>query len=608
MADFAPKDPFDADGGVTVDTLTRGTRLGRYELLLPVATGGMAKVWAARQHGHRGFTKLVAIKTILPHLSNDPMFEKMFLDEARIAACVHHPNVCDIYELGEEWQVLYLAMEWVNGDSLVRVLRASGQLTPIDPRLAARIAADACAGLHAAHEQVDDEGRPLGIVHRDVSPHNVLITADGIVKVTDFGVAKAMGQMHDETAAGQLKGKLHYMAPEQVSGTHIDRRTDVFAMGSLLFEMATGHHPFRGRTDHETMNNIVAGNCTLPSDVVSSFPLELEAIIVRALSNQPVGRFATADRFRQALEEWLAMSGPMVPHSHVQALVRGRLGARLDQRRDRIRAAMATTGAGEDASRSGSTPPPSMAARSNSGVVAASASGRTASTRPRAPSIPDAGGEGRPDPVPDVRETNPPVPHEGGPSSALLEPSLSRVAQGTLAPEVAWGSRARQYVLAGAIGVAVAGVIGVSAWLLFRSANPPVDPEVTGPSYEPTAGIGGGLPALPSGSPVGSVAPQKPAPEDAPILFRVVPESAALFVDGERLADGVRSIPRVAPGRVETVIARAAGYEEEAISLDDTVSGRVDVVLTPSTPTSQVSEPDGAAAVVPTPASATSSK
>src|SRR5262245_39975993 len=183
MAEVLPQsDLIDDESELAAERLTRGTRLGRYELLIPIAKGGMARVWAARQHGQRGFTKLVAIKTILPHLARDAEFERMFLDEARIASMVHHPNVCEIYELGEEGRVLYLAMEWVMGESLAHMLRSGGKPTPLDVRVVARIISDACAGLNAAHNTNDEEGRALGIVHRDVSPHNILVNENGHVK------------------------------------------------------------------------------------------------------------------------------------------------------------------------------------------------------------------------------------------------------------------------------------------------------------------------------------------------------------------------------------------------------------------------------------------
>ena len=296
--------------------LRPGTRLGRYELLVPIARGGMARVWAARLNGQRGFQKLVAIKVILPHLADEPEFERMFLDEARIASGVHHPNVCEIYELGEEKRTLYLVMEWVSGDSFARVLRASGKTEAIDPRVAARVVADACAGVHAAHELTDDDGRALGVVHRDLSPHNVLITADGTAKVCDFGVAKALGQLHEATSAGQLKGKIAYMAPEQVTGGSVDRRSDVFSLGCVLYEATTGQRPFRGDGDHQVMHAVLKGEFAPPTSLQRGYPPELERIVLRALSPQAILRFPTAERMRFALEEYVAR-GQLVTQSNV---------------------------------------------------------------------------------------------------------------------------------------------------------------------------------------------------------------------------------------------------------------------------------------------------
>src|SRR5262245_36391967 len=236
--------------------LAPGMVLGRYELLVPVAQGGMATVWAARLKGSRGFQKTVAIKTMLPNLSDDPQFEQMFLNEASLASRVHHPNVAEILDLGEQDDVLYLVMEWVEGESvsvLMRTLKRSGAYLPL--RFALRIARQACAGLHAAHEMRDDADQLLDLVHRDVSPQNVLVSYDGIVKLVDFGVAKALGRAGGETIAGQLKGKAAYMSPEQAKGARVDRRTDVFAMGIVLYKMTTGKHPFMGESDLTTMRN-----------------------------------------------------------------------------------------------------------------------------------------------------------------------------------------------------------------------------------------------------------------------------------------------------------------------------------------------------------------
>ncbi len=337
MAGVQPTDEL-SDEPSDFGSLKPGTRLGRYELLVPIARGGMARVWAARQHGQRGFQKLVAIKTILPHLAEEPEFERMFLDEARIASGVHHPNVCEIYELGEDRRTLYLAMEWVSGDSLSRVLRSSGRTEAIDVRVAARVVADACAGVHAAHELVDEDGRALAVVHRDMSPHNVLITADGVTKVCDFGVAKALGQLHEQTSVGQLKGKISYMSPEQVTGAAVDRRSDVFSLGCVLYEATTSVRPFQGERDHMVLNAILKNEVALPTSVLRNYPPALEHIVMRALSPKPILRFSTAERMRFALEEFLA-KGQLVTQSNVGQVVRARIGDLLDRRKEKIKQA-----------------------------------------------------------------------------------------------------------------------------------------------------------------------------------------------------------------------------------------------------------------------------
>lgn len=367
MADVLPSDEL-VDEPSDYGAMQPGTRLGRYELLVPIARGGMARVWAARLHGQRGFQKLVAIKTILPHLASEPEFERMFLDEARIASGVHHPNVCEIYELGEEKKTLYLVMEWVSGDSLARVLRASGKTEPVDPRVVSRVIADACAGLHAAHELTDENGRALGVVHRDLSPHNILLTADGTAKVADFGVAKALGQLHEATSAGQLKGKIAYMAPEQVTGQGVDRRSDVFSLGCVLYEATTGQRPFRGDGDHQVMHAVLKGEFPTPTSLIRNYPQELERIVMRALSPQPILRYPTAERMRFALEEFVAR-GQLVTQSNVAQVVRARIGEAIDRRKERIR--LASTAGDREAGWSeppGGMTPSNQAADHRSGV------------------------------------------------------------------------------------------------------------------------------------------------------------------------------------------------------------------------------------------------
>jgi serine/threonine-protein kinase len=216
-------------------TLQPGYRLDRYELLCPIATGGMAIVWLARLRGKRGFEKLFAVKTIKTELIHDRRFEEMFLDEARIASGIQHPNVAQILDLGEQDDVLYIVMEWVDGESLSKIRKlAAKRGVSIPVGVALRVIADACAGLHAAHQLRDVKGKNLDIVHRDVSPQNILISSAGSVRVIDFGIAKATNRMAGATHSGIIKGKIHYMAPEQAAGRAIDRRVDVWSVGVCL--------------------------------------------------------------------------------------------------------------------------------------------------------------------------------------------------------------------------------------------------------------------------------------------------------------------------------------------------------------------------------------
>lgn len=211
-----------------------GLRIGRYELLAPLARGGMAHVWAAKPEG-TGFARTVAIKLVHPEFADHPEYVKMFIDEASVAASIQHSNVCELYELGRHDDVLFMAIEWVAGDSLAGLLRQGGALEPIPYAVAARIIADACAGLHAAHEALGPDGLPLGIVHRDISPPNILVSLHGQVKVSDFGIAKANYQFHARTKTGEVKGKYGYIPPEQVAGRDIDRRADIYSMGCTLY-------------------------------------------------------------------------------------------------------------------------------------------------------------------------------------------------------------------------------------------------------------------------------------------------------------------------------------------------------------------------------------
>jgi serine/threonine-protein kinase len=282
--------------------LVPGYRLDdRYELLYPFAQGGMATVWVARIQGKHGFEKLVAVKTILPNLASEPGFRTMFLDEARIASGIRHPNVAEVHDLGEENGTLYMVLEWVSGDSWSKLYSAVAGLNhPFPVHLLIRIAADACAGLHAAHELRDASGALLNVVHRDISPQNILISTAGITKVIDFGIAKALDRTAEETRVGMLKGKASYASPEQARMKGVDRRADLWAMGTILYQYLSGTLPYEGKNDLVTLRNLTSGKP--PRPLPPSVPPALAAVVMRALSPTLDERFATALDLQRSLE------------------------------------------------------------------------------------------------------------------------------------------------------------------------------------------------------------------------------------------------------------------------------------------------------------------
>ena len=295
--------------------------VGRYRLLFPIAAGGMAEVWAGKPDGG-GFARAVAIKLVRPEFAADAEYARMFIDEAVVASAIRHPNICETHELGREDKLLFMVLEWVAGDSLSGLLRGT-ELNPLPWEIAARVCAEACAGLHAAHEAHDPEGNSLNIVHRDVSPPNILISIHGHVKVSDFGIAKARNQLHARTRTGEIKGKLAYIPPEQVRGLGVDRRADVYAMGCVLYVSTLGLRPFGGGAS--AVGNIVRGLYRKPRELRADYPEELERIIGRALCANRDERYQTAEEMRYELEQWLLTRPEPTKHSDVARIVRERL-------------------------------------------------------------------------------------------------------------------------------------------------------------------------------------------------------------------------------------------------------------------------------------------
>jgi serine/threonine protein kinase len=304
---------------------------GRYQLLKRLSAGGMGEVFLARQGGIQGFEKVLVIKTLLKNLTEDQSFIDMFLDEARLAARITHPNVVQLFDLGEVEGIYYIAMEYIHGEDMRKVWKQAYQANTSFPvHLSARIVADAAAGLGYAHRLTDADGKPIGLVHRDVSPQNVLVTFDGGVKVIDFGVAKAAGRI-TKTESGALKGKYSYMSPEQVTGEDLDERSDIFALGIVFWETLTGSRLFKRESDVKTMRAVA--DCDVPPPSVQSpnVPESLDAIVLKALARDRDDRYQTMEELRIDIEEWLTESHSQGSAAHLAKFMRMLFKERLDR-------------------------------------------------------------------------------------------------------------------------------------------------------------------------------------------------------------------------------------------------------------------------------------
>jgi serine/threonine-protein kinase len=302
-----------------------GARVDRYVVLHHVATGGMGSVWEAELAGKHGFAKRVALKAIRAELAGEPRFKEMFLEEARLSSRLSHANVAQVLDVGDHDGTMYIVFEWVDGRSLETICRdAASAKQPVSIELALRVLADVCAGLHAVHELRSDEGEPLHVVHRDVTPNNVLVSRDGFAKVIDFGLAKAKDRAITATKSGVVKGTPQFMAPEQALGHPVDRRADVFSAGAVLFRVLAGNSPF---PDREALAAFVLHK-RVP-DLPDEVPEAVRALVQKAMSCDVDGRYATAAEMRLALERAThrdlatvsLLLPPVAPESPVERLV-----------------------------------------------------------------------------------------------------------------------------------------------------------------------------------------------------------------------------------------------------------------------------------------------
>ena len=335
-------------GRVTSDFALTGRKGVRYEVLAEIGSGGMATVQYGRLNGPHGFARNVAIKRLHPQFAKDPEFVKMFIDEARLSARVAHANIVATLDVIDGPGELSLVMDYVHGESLWDLLRLTNQYgTHIPVRVATALAAGVLYGLHAAHVACDEQGRPLDIVHRDVSPHNILVGSDGIARLIDFGVAKAVGRLRT-TPSGEIKGKLIYMAPEQLRSAEIDRRADVYGAAAVLWETLTGSPIFDGPSESSIVHAVLLGEIEPPGQFRDDVPPALDACVLRGLARDPEQRYATAREMALELERNVGIASQSELADWLQELA----GARLSER-SRLIAAVQESARGEGTVRAG---------------------------------------------------------------------------------------------------------------------------------------------------------------------------------------------------------------------------------------------------------------
>ena len=312
---------------------------GQYKLIERLAVGGMAEVFLAHQPGPDGFEKPVVIKRIRPHLSKQPAFVRMFLNEARLAAQLNHPNIVQIHDLGKVGESYYIGMEYLFGRDTRRVVPKAEALGISFPMVyALKIASSVCEGLYYAHQKVDLYGSPLNIVHRDVTPENIFVCFDGTVKVLDFGIAKAANRAEQTTRAGELRGKLSYLSPEQCLGKPVDHRSDLFSLGAVLYEWLTGFKLFTGESDVAVMRSIVDGKVYAPSYFRADIPEPVEAILMKALERDRDKRYPTAWHFQQDLDRFLNAYDFTPTNLHLSNFLKQVFLDELEEEQQRMRA------------------------------------------------------------------------------------------------------------------------------------------------------------------------------------------------------------------------------------------------------------------------------
>ena len=461
-------------------------RFGQYEIIEKIASGGMAELYKAKRTGVEGFQKIVAIKKILPHLADDEEFVTMFADEAKLAAQLNHPNIIHIYDLGKiQAGGYFIAMEHVDGRDLRSIEQAAREHSvPLPVPLAVYIASKVASALDYAHRRRDADGHDLNIVHRDVSPQNILISYEGDIKLCDFGIAKAASKA-SKTQSGALKGKIQYMSPEQAWGRPIDRRSDLFSLGVVLHELLTGERLFSGDTDMNILEKVRTADVAPPSRANDEVPHNLDAVVLRALAKDPEERYANASDMLRDLESVLYSYTP-APGSADVAIYLHRLQAEETAFADakaREAAAKAESAAAEEPARK---------------------------RKSKAVPIPRRAGSA-PRPAPD--EAVPPAPptaHEPPPSARREPPPPPREVFGSLETAAAEADKKSRTPLYAAIGVAVAALAGFAIWRMTRTSTPATVPAPAAHVTPSAAAAPASVPTV--AAPAGAATPAVPPP------------------------------------------------------------------------------------------------